>query len=59
MMQIHDYRRATFFGSPVEQKTLKMTYKEECDQLMGLKQQKSKEENKRDRMHTAQCESLF
>ena len=59
MLQIHDYRRATFFGSPVEQKTLKSTYKEECDFLMTLKQQKTAEENKRDRLHTAQCDSLF
>ena len=59
MMQIHDYRRATFFGSTVEQKTLKTTYKEECDLLLGLKKQKNAEETKRDRLHTAQCDSLF
>ena len=58
-MQIHDYRRATFFGSPVEQKTLKSSYKEECDFLLGIKKQKTEEEVKRDRLHTAQCDSLF
>ena len=41
MMQIHDYRRAAFFGSETEQKVLKSTYKEECDLLMSLKQQKN------------------
>ena len=59
MMQIHDYRRAAFFGSEIEQKALKSTYKEECDMLMGLKQQKNQEEQKRDKLHTQICEGIF
>ena len=59
MMQIHDYRRAAFFGSEIEQKALKSTYKEECDMLMGLKQQKNQEELKRDKLHTQICEGIF
>ena len=59
MMQIHDYRRAAFFGSESEQKVLKSTYKEECDLLMSLKQQKNKEEQKRDKLHTQLCEGIF
>ena len=51
MMQIHDYRRATFFGSVTEQKHLKSQYKEECDLQMTLKSQKQQEEVKRDRLH--------
>lgn len=59
MMQIHDYRRATFFGSPEEQKSLKSTYKEECDLLMSVKQQKTAEAQNRDKMHTKICQDLF
>ena len=51
MMQIHEYRRATFFGSTNEQKSLKSQYKEECDLLMSLKEQKTQEETRRDKMH--------
>jgi len=59
MMQIHDYRRAAFFGSPEEQKTLKSTYKEECDLLMTLKKQKQAEDTNRDKLHTRLCQDLF
>lgn len=59
MMQIHEYRRATFFGSPVEQKTLKTQYKEECDFLQNLKSQKQQEDAARDRMHTQMCQDIF
>ena len=59
MMQIHDYRRAAFFGSQEEQKTLKSTYKEECDLLMSVKQQKTQEEHRRDKLHTQLCEGIF
>ena len=58
MMQIHDYRRAAFFGSPIEQKTLKSTYKEECDLLMTLKKQKQEEAQNRDQLHTKLCQDL-
>ena len=59
MMQIHDYRRAAFFGSQEEQKTLKSTYKEECDLLMGVKKQKLQEEQRRDKLQTQLCEGIF
>ena len=59
LQQIHEYRRAAFFGSQIEQVSLKSQFREEAGLLSTLKSQKQAEEQRREQLHTQRCQEVF
>ena len=59
MMAIHEHRRIQMFGSKEEQKSLKSSYKGECDMQVQLQKNKAADQHRRDWMETDRCNNLF
>eukprot|EP00347_Sterkiella_histriomuscorum_P020369 403338074 len=59
LMKIHEYRRIAFFGSPLEKKAVQQEYKNDCDNLLKIKEQKQIDFERRDKLQTQQAQKDF